>query len=485
MPQLRPPNMPRNDGVDREQCFQFLKLLDPTARAFTYQNFREKGDPNPQIVPKVITHKSITALKIEHAAGAGVYVCINETDGNGRKSEDITRIRAVWQEDDDGYSGEFPLPPSIVVETSPRHFHRYWLVADHWPADEQGRADFAAIMERMVTSYGSDNNAKDICRVMRLPGFQNRKVNNGSAQRFEVRIIEACGQRYTRQQILAAFPPVPHKIKKPAAESRLPQGGEAERIRVALDHINDVDDRKIWRDVGMALKQHLGEEGRHLWDEWSRRSSKFDPKDQDSTWGSFRRDDINIGTLFHYAKERRWKSEHHTTQAGGDIHKGKEKNGANGSGKRLVVHDADTIEPEPVKWLWPGRIAIGKTTLIGGDPGLGKSQLSIFIASTITAGGQWPCNEGTAPSGSAIMLSAWRRPVPPLWWWRRDDYGGVHGLGRHPYRPNNQPADALSQVWRNYSSRNQADRGALNHGGEPARPGASRLSGALAREVTR
>jgi hypothetical protein len=43
-------------------------------------------------------------------------------------------------------------------------------------------------------------------------------------------------------------------------------------------------------------------------------------------------------------------------------------------GKRLVVHSADMVEPEPVEWLWAGRIAIGKTTLIGGDPGLGKSQ---------------------------------------------------------------------------------------------------------------
>ena len=47
--------------------------------------------------------------------------------------------------------------------------------------------------------------------------------------------------------------------------------------------------------------------------------------------------------------------------------------------KQLVVYDADTVKPEPVEWLWPGRIAIGKTTLVGGDPGLGKSQLSIFI----------------------------------------------------------------------------------------------------------
>ena len=74
--------------------------------------------------------------------------------------------------------------------------------------------------------------------------------------------------------------------------------------------------------------------------------------------------------------------------------------------KRLVVYDADAVKPEPFEWLWPGRIATGKTTLLGGDPGLGKSQLSIFIASTISQTGQWPCGEGTPPKRSVIMLSA-------------------------------------------------------------------------------
>src|SRR5262249_42922187 len=64
------------------------------------------------------------------------------------------------------------------------------------------------------------------------------------------------------------------------------------------------------------------------------------------------------------------------------------------------------VTPAPVEWLWPGRVAVGKTTLIGGDPGLGKSQFSIFVASTISQGGVWPCREGTSPKRGVIMLSA-------------------------------------------------------------------------------
>jgi hypothetical protein len=78
----------------------------------------------------------------------------------------------------------------------------------------------------------------------------------------------------------------------------------------------------------------------------------------------------------------------------------------NPSGKQLVVYSANSVTPEPVEWLWPGRLAIGKTTLIGGDPGLGKSQLSIFIASIVSQAGEWPCGEGSSPKRSVIMLSA-------------------------------------------------------------------------------
>jgi hypothetical protein len=76
------------------------------------------------------------------------------------------------------------------------------------------------------------------------------------------------------------------------------------------------------------------------------------------------------------------------------------------SGKRLVVHRASDITPVAVDWLWPGRIAIGKTTLVGGDPGLGKSQLAAFIAATMSRGGQWPCGEGQSAKKSVIVLCA-------------------------------------------------------------------------------
>jgi hypothetical protein len=76
------------------------------------------------------------------------------------------------------------------------------------------------------------------------------------------------------------------------------------------------------------------------------------------------------------------------------------------TGDRLVIRRASDIVAVPVRWLWPNRLAIGKVTIIAGEPGLGKSQLTCAIAAAVTMGGDLPCNEGRAPSGSVIILSA-------------------------------------------------------------------------------
>ena len=72
----------------------------------------------------------------------------------------------------------------------------------------------------------------------------------------------------------------------------------------------------------------------------------------------------------------------------------------------LISRRAASITPEKVDWLWVGRIARGKHICIAGEPGTGKSQLSIVITAAITTSGGWPCGEGWAPLGNVIILSA-------------------------------------------------------------------------------
>ena len=306
------------DRANRPNCEAaagFLRMLDPHSKSFCFQTFDDvKGSKNGHLAKAL--HLDATNLSNEllalHAAGAGCYVTINETDGKGRKAENITRIRGIWQEDDEGFEGEFPLEPSEVVETSEGHFHRYWLVADDWPADEKGRADFAAVMERMVATYG--RNAKDISRVLRVPGFYHRK-----GEPRMVRLVAETGKRYTRAEILAAFPPIekPSHTKNGHTAWRS-AGEEAERIRNALRAIPS-DDRDIWLRVGMALKSELGDPGFALWREWSQSSIKFDQEDSQTVWRSINpKGGVTIATLFGLAGDHGWRSDrtHHNGASG-------------------------------------------------------------------------------------------------------------------------------------------------------------------------
>ena len=67
---------------------------------------------------------------------------------------------------------------------------------------------------------------------------------------------------------------------------------------------------------------------------------------------------------------------------------------------------AGDVQPQPISWLWQGRIALGKLTIIAGDPGLGKSLLSVEFAKHVTQGISWPVDNTPCPVGDVILLSA-------------------------------------------------------------------------------
>jgi AAA domain/Domain of unknown function (DUF3854) len=54
----------------------------------------------------------------------------------------------------------------------------------------------------------------------------------------------------------------------------------------------------------------------------------------------------------------------------------------------IATIDLATLEARKTEWLWPGRIPWGALTGIDGDPGQGKSQITIDLAARVTRG--WP-----------------------------------------------------------------------------------------------
>lgn len=61
---------------------------------------------------------------------------------------------------------------------------------------------------------------------------------------------------------------------------------------------------------------------------------------------------------------------------------------------------ASELEARPVEWLWPGRVPQGGLTVLAGEPGLGKSLLSLWLASRLSRG-----ELGGTPAASLFLTA--------------------------------------------------------------------------------
>src|SRR6476620_5384668 len=68
---------------------------------------------------------------------------------------------------------------------------------------------------------------------------------------------------------------------------------------------------------------------------------------------------------------------------------------------------ASELQAKPVRWLWPGRFALGKVTLIEGDPGLGKSLVTLDLCARLSRGRPLPDGTAGPPEPeNALVLNA-------------------------------------------------------------------------------
>lgn len=65
-----------------------------------------------------------------------------------------------------------------------------------------------------------------------------------------------------------------------------------------------------------------------------------------------------------------------------------------------------TKTAQPIRWLWPGFLAEGKLTMLNGEPGHGKSLVTLDIAARLTTASAWPDGTpNTLPPSDVLLLT--------------------------------------------------------------------------------
>lgn len=303
--------------VDLDQTRQFLTLLDSTAKAFSFQRYDDdkarvaarkarnaehklRGEPKePDPLARVLHGRlddCAGRLLRGNKEGAGVFVTVNKTDGQGRKARNIVRVRAVFA-DLDGVSLKKALQaaalmPHIIAESSRGRWWLFWLV-DGLPLDQ-----FRSVQLSIAVKLGSDQSVIDLPRVARLPGFLHQKDKTFLSRIVYPKPGDPVRAPYSAEKILSIFLPVEKRatVKKTTAgvtgKATIPLGLDSEQVtneiiadlRDALAFLPADDavesgnrglSNKLWSDKAYQLKT-LNEPGRALFHEYSRKSGFYD-----------------------------------------------------------------------------------------------------------------------------------------------------------------------------------------------------------------
>jgi hypothetical protein len=106
--------------------------------------------------------------------GWGVFHCVQSFKGKDRRKSEIANID-FWAVDIDGGDKKTQIKiirenikPSYVVESA-GGYHVYFKALNATVLA------FSVLMERLVKGYGADKNAKDLARILRVPGFNHYK----------------------------------------------------------------------------------------------------------------------------------------------------------------------------------------------------------------------------------------------------------------------------------------------------------------------
>ena len=190
-------------------------------------------------------------LRYMNANGYNIYVSMNpiKDGGTGRTKDDIKEVRHIYLDIDengkkvldeinkDVKEGKLPQP-NYVLETSPG---KYQVV---WKAQGFTKEEAERLMRTMASNYGTDKAATDVSRVLRIPGFQNKKY----AEPFRVKAERFTGDVYTPEHF---------RVERKQEEGKGRDWGDSKKIKSPASKVVDrgAEKEKVKDFVNRSLTQ--------------------------------------------------------------------------------------------------------------------------------------------------------------------------------------------------------------------------------------
>jgi hypothetical protein len=174
-----------------------------------------------QIVPR---------LEALNRAGCDIYFTVNLTGPYGRTAADIESIRAIFVEYDHGIPSEWPVEPTVTVLSSHGKLHAYWVLEPTNCPVVAAHGDRVRLwkntQDRWVAGSGGDWNARDIARLLRLPGFVNHKYSPP----WPVEIGWSNGRKYRLEDLAQHYQDV-----------ELPRSARIDEVRPTVSTLPDAE----------------------------------------------------------------------------------------------------------------------------------------------------------------------------------------------------------------------------------------------------
>ena len=171
----------------------YSMFMDYFGQTHSFQTFDDKT-LNKRLIKQLhgTIKQHFNELAELNNKGAGIYFTVNETDLMGRTTKHITKVRSVFIDlDGTPLPEKFNVIPNLVVNTSLKKYHCYWLVKD-MPLES-----FSLYQEALAIKFNSDPKVKDLPRIMRVAGFYHHK-----REPYPVKIIQCTSQEpYTMKEI--------------------------------------------------------------------------------------------------------------------------------------------------------------------------------------------------------------------------------------------------------------------------------------------